>query len=162
MLRESGNFRVARPVHIHTYQDKVSAVVLHPIQMLIEIAQGKSRVCIAIGIAMSAVRLIAQDIKIMTARLSKADQEIQQGLQAVISLFRLHEKSVAVLIPVFPWLDFKVCGGGGGGSGGAGGEGEGEKHQGEEKASFHKKISFLRRAISDKPIIAEGFIRCQL
>ena len=128
MLRESGNFRVARPVHIHTYQDKVSAVVLHPIQMLIEIAQGKSRVCIAIGIAMSAVRLIAQDIKIMTARLSKADQEIQQGLQAVISLFRLHEKSVSVLIPVFPWLDFKVCGGGGGGFGGAGGEGDGQKH----------------------------------
>ena len=128
MLRESGNFRVARPVHIHTYQDKVSAVVLHPIQVLIEIAQGKSRVCIAIGIAMSAVRLIAQDIKIMTARVGEADQEIQQGLQAVISLFRLHEKSVAVLIPVFPWLDLEICGGGGGGFGGAGGEGKGEKH----------------------------------
>ena len=150
------------PVHIHTYQDKVSAVVLHPIQMLIEITQGKSRVCIAIGIAMSAVRLIAQDIKIMTARVGEADQEIQQGLQAVISLFRLHKKVAHVLIPVCSRLDLKVCGSGGGGFGGAGGEGEGEKHQGEEKASFHKKNSFLRRAISDKPIIADGFIRCQL
>ena len=131
--------------------------------MLIEIAQGKSRVCIAIGIAMSAVRLIAQDIKIMTARLGEADQEIQQGLQAVISLFRLHKKVAHVLIPVCSRLDLKVCGSGGGGFGGAGGEGEGqsEKQRGE-KASFHKKNSFLRRAISDKPIIADGFIRCQL
>ena len=137
MLRESGNFRVARPVHIHTYQDKVSAVVLHPIQMLIEIAQGKSRVCIAIGIAMSAVRLIAQDIKIMTAWLSKADQEIQQGLQAVISLFRLHEKSVAVLIPVRSRLDLKVCGSGCGGFGGAGGEGEGQHHAYKKERFFH-------------------------
>ena len=99
----------------------------------------------------------------MTARLSKADQVIPQGIHTVIPFFRLHEKSVAVLIPVFPWLDLKVRGSGCGGFGGAGGEGEGqgEKQRGE-KASFHQKNSFLRRAISDKPIIADGFIRCQL
>ena len=34
-----------------------------------------------------------------------------------------HEENIDVLIPVFPWLNFKVCGSGGGGFGGAGGEG---------------------------------------
>ena len=99
----------------------------------------------------------------MTARLSKADQVIPQGIHTVIPFFSLYEKDVYVLIPVCSRLDFKVCGSGCGGLGGAGGEGEGqgEKQRGE-KASFHKKNSFLRRAISDKPIIAEGFIRCQL
>ena len=99
----------------------------------------------------------------MTARLSKADQVIPQGIHTVIPFFSLYEKDVYVLIPVRFRLDLKVCGGGGGGFGGAGGEGQGqgEKQRGE-KASFHKKNSFLRRAISDKPIIAEGFIRCQL
>ena len=101
----------------------------------------------------------------MTARLSKADQVIPQGIHTVIPFFSLYEKDVYVLIPVRSRLDLKVCGSGGGRFGGAGGEGEGhgesEKQRGE-KASFHKKISFLRRAISDKPIIADGFIRCQL
>ena len=103
----------------------------------------------------------------MTARLSKADQVITQGIHTVIPFFSLYEKDVYVLIPVFPRLDLEVRGSGCGGFGGAGGggegqrEGEGEKQRGE-KASFHKKNSFLRRAISDKPIIADGFIRCQL
>ena len=39
-----------------------------------------------------------------------------------------------------------VCGSGGGGFCGAGGEGEGQKQRGE-KASFHKKNSFLRRLL---------------
>ena len=64
----------------------------------------------------------------MTARLSKADQVIPQGIHTVIPFFSLYEKDVYVLIPVFPWLDFKVCGGGDGGFGGAGGKGEGQKH----------------------------------
>ena len=109
---------------------------------------------------MAAVGLIARNVEFVAAGLGKVDHSVSRRVHVVVAFLRLHEKSVSVLIPVFPWLDLKVRGGGGGGFGGAGGEGE--KHQGEEKASFHKKISFLRRAISDKPIIAEGFIRCQL
>ena len=44
----------------------------------------------------------------MTARLSKADQVIPQGIHTVIPFFSLYEKDVYVLIPVFPRLDFKV------------------------------------------------------
>ena len=99
----------------------------------------------------------------MTARLSKADQVIPQGIHTVIPFFSLYEKDVYVLIPVRSRLDLEVCGSGCGGFGGEGGEGQGESEkQRGEKASFHKKNSFLRQAISDKPIITDGFIRCQL
>ena len=109
---------------------------------------------------MAAVGLIAQDVEFVAAGLGKVDQSVSRRVHVVVAFFRFHEENIAVLIPVCSRLDLKVCGSGDGGFGGAGGEGE--KHQGEEKASFHKKISFLRWVISDKPIIAEGFIRCQL
>ena len=112
---------------------------------------------------MSAVGLIAQNVKFVAAGLGKVDHSVSRRVHVVVAFFRFHEENIAVLIPVFPWLNFKVRGSGGGGFGGAGGEGEGESEkQRGEKSPFHKKNSFLRRAISDKPIIADGFIRCQL
>ena len=112
---------------------------------------------------MAAVGLIAQNVEFVAAGLGKVDQSTPRRVHVVVAFFRFHEENIDVLIPVCSRLDLKVCGSGGGGFGGAGGEGEGqgEKQRGE-KASFHQKNSFLRRAISDKPIIAEGFIRCQL
>ena len=112
---------------------------------------------------MAAVGLIAQNVEFVAAGLGKVDQSVSRRVHVVVALLCFHEENIDVLIPVRSRLDLEVCGGGGGGFGGAGGEGQGqgEKQRGE-KASFHKKNSFLRRAISDKPIIAEGFIRCQL
>ena len=101
----------------------------------------------------------------MAAGLGKVDQSVSRRVHVVVALLCFHEENIDVLIPVFPRLDLEVCGSGDGGFGGAGGEreghGESEKQRGE-KASFHQKNSFLRRAISDKLIIADGFIRCQL
>ena len=75
---------------------------------------------------MAAVGLIAQDVEFVAAGLGKVDQSVSRRVHVVVALLCFHEENIAVLIPVFPWLDFKVCGGGGGGFCGAGGEGEGE------------------------------------
>ena len=79
----------------------------------------------------------------MTARLSKTDQVIPQGIHTVIPFFSLYEKDVYVLIPVCSRLDLKVCGGGDGGFGGAGGEGAAAQEHGgcegraENSFDFH-------------------------
>ena len=73
----------------------------------------------------------------MAAGLGEVDQSVSRRVHVVVAFLRLHEKSVSVLIPVFPWLDLKVRGGGGGGLGGAGGEGEGEHHAYKKECFFH-------------------------
>ena len=75
---------------------------------------------------MAAVGLIAQDVEFVAAGLGKVDQSVSRRVHVVVAFFRFHEENIAVLIPVFPWLDLEVCGSGGGGLGGAGGEGEGQ------------------------------------
>ena len=150
-------------VHIHALYYRTVVSVGGGVKMPVPVSQCIVSVCIAVLAAMSAVGLIAQGVEGPAARLGEADDLIPA--QVILPLLRLHKKAAHVLIPVCSRLNFKVCGGGGSGFGGAGGEGEGqgegEKQRGE-KASFHQKNSFLRRAISDKPIIADGFIRCQL
>ena len=77
---------------------------------------------------MAAVGLIAQDVEFVAAGLGKVDQSVSRRVHVVVAFFRFHEENIAVLIPVFPWLDLEVCDSRGGGFGGAGGEGEGQKH----------------------------------
>ena len=125
LLGQLGDDPVVGAVHVHLDQLKL-ILKRDTVKMAVVISEGHLQKRIAVCAGVAAVGLIAQDVEFVAAGLGKVDQSVSRWVHVVVAFLRLHEKSVSVLIPVFPWLDFKVCGGGGGGFCGAGGEGEGE------------------------------------
>ena len=129
-------------VHVHLDQLKV-ILKRDTVKMAVVISEGNLQKRIAVCVDVAAVGLIAQNVEFVAAGLGEVDQSVSRRVHVVVAFLRLHEKSVSVLIPVFPWLDLKVCGGGGGGLGGAGGEGAAAQEHGgcegraENSFDFH-------------------------
>ena len=109
-------------VHVHLDQLKV-ILKRNTVKMAVVIPEGHLQKRIAVCAGVAAVGLIAQNVEFVAAGLGKVDQSVSRRVHVVVALLCFHKENIDVLIPVFPWLNFKVCGSGGGGFGGAGGEG---------------------------------------